>query len=184
MAQPSARHTRLMPLPYALGVLHASVLKNQTIMENFRFPEYIFEKKTIAQALEQIEAPYAVFFSCYIWNYEYNKTLARAVKEKFPRCKIIFGGHQVPMDYLRAFREIPCADYILIGEGERIFEDLLLFFLGQRKKEELCNTAYRDSEGQPVCRMREDYVTRCLPSPYQCGGSSSATGVNTPVRPT
>lgn len=169
MAQPTAQHISLMPLPYAVGVLHAYILENEKITDNFYFPEYIFEKKPIQQIVENIQEPYAFFFSSYIWNYEYNKQLAKAVKEKYPNCKIVFGGHNVPMDYERAFLELPIADYILIGEGERTFEDLLMYFLSQKSKDELYNTAYRNSDGQIICNIKQDYVAQHFPSPYQCG---------------
>ena len=48
MVQPSSCHTDVMPLPYAIAVLHAYVLSNETIAQEFDFSEYIFEKKPIA----------------------------------------------------------------------------------------------------------------------------------------
>ena len=169
LVQPSSQHTNVMPLPYAVSVLHAYVLDNPEIMQHYEFPEYIFEKKEISQVLEKIEDPYAVFFSCYIWNYEYNKALAKEIRRLHPQTKIVFGGHNVPMDYERAFRELPFADYAILGEGERPFEDLLLFFLGEKEENELYNIAYRDPENRVLCRLRGDYVTDRLVSPYQRG---------------
>lgn len=169
MIQPSSRHTNVMPLPYAISVLHAYVCNNTEIMENFEFPDYVFEKKTVSQVLKEIIDPYALFFSCYIWNYEYNKALAREVKRIYPQAKIVFGGHNVPMDYKQALKELPFADYIILGEGERPFEDLLLFFLEKKQKKALYNIAYQDQENGPFCNQRDDYITDRFASPYQLG---------------
>ena len=169
MIQPSSQHTNVMPLPYAVSVLHAYVCENAEIMENFEFPDYIFEKKPLSQVMKDIIDPYALFFSCYIWNYEYNKVLAQEVKRLNPRTIIVFGGHNVPLDYRKALEELPFADYIIMGEGERPFEDLLLFFLGKKQKKELCNIAYQDQNKGPFCNKRDDYVTDRFVSPYQHG---------------
>ena len=40
-----------------------------------------------------------VGFSNYIWNTQYNLTLARKIKEKYPDCVILFGGHNVPDNF-------------------------------------------------------------------------------------
>ena len=169
MVQPSSCHTDVMPLPYAIAVLHAYVLSNETIAQEFDFSEYIFEKKPIAEVVDAMYEPYAVFFSCYIWNYEYNKALATAIKEKFPHTKLVFGGHNVPMDYSRAFAELPFADFIMIGEGELLFEDLLLFFAGKKNIEDLRNIAYCSNDGTAVCNTHPDYVSDRFVSPYQLG---------------
>lgn len=169
MVQPSTQHVNIMPLPYAVSVLHAYVCDNIEIMQNFEFPEYIFEKNSISQVREDMVEPYAVFFSCYIWNYEYNKALAQEIKRCHPKAKIVFGGHNVPLDYQRAFEELPFADYLIQGEGERPFEDLLLFFLKQKSKKDLYNIAYWGQGHQPICHLRTDYVTERFVSPYQYG---------------
>ena len=169
MVQPSSYHTEVMPLPYAIAVLHAYVLSNEIIMQEFDFSEYIFEKKPINEIVDNMINPYAVFFSCYIWNYEYNKVLAIAIKKKFPDVILVFGGHNVPMNYNLAFEELPFADFIMIGEGELLFEDLLLLFAGRKKHEDLRNIAYRSDSGIIVCKMQLDYVSDSFVSPYQMG---------------
>lgn len=158
-----------MPLPYAVGVLHSYVFHNSEIMMNYEFPDYIFEKKPIDIVSNQLSDAYAVFFSCYIWNYEYNKALAQSIASNYPAIKLIFGGHNVPLDVKRAFAELPCADYIMIGEGEKPFEDILLMFLGQKSKDDLYNIAYRDLHSNIVFHYSPNYVTDKFVSPYQLG---------------
>lgn len=169
MVQPSSCHTDVMPLPYAIAVLHAYALSNESIAQEFNFSEYIFEKKPVDEVMDAMHEPYAVFFSCYIWNYEYNKALAVAIKEKFPCAKLVFGGHNVPMDYTRAFTELPFADYIMIGEGELLFEDLLLFFAGKKSADQLYNIAFRSKSGAIECKTDMSYITDRFVSPYQLG---------------
>ena len=169
MVQPSSQHTNVMPLPYALGVLHAFVYDKAEIMDHFEFQDYIFEKKDLVFTAAAMREPYAVFFSCYIWNHEYNKKLAMEIHRQHPRAVLVFGGHNVPMDFRKAFQELPFADYLILGEGERPFEDLLLFFLGKKPRDELKNIAYRDEAGNALCAMDPGYVTERFVSPYQLG---------------
>lgn len=169
MVQPSSEHTDVMPLPYAIGVLHAYVCSNEEIMNGFSFAEYIFEKKDIAQTALQMQEPFAVFFSSYIWNYEYNRMLAREIRRRHPSARIVFGGHNVPMDLQKAAFELPFADYLILGEGERPFEDLLLCFLGRKEEGELVNIAIRREDGTLACREDPAYVADRFASPYQLG---------------
>ena len=75
-------------------------------------------------ALEEIEDPFLVGFSCYVWNMEYNKTLARMIKEKYPDCLIVFGGHNIPFNPDLLDTE-PYLDFLMHGEGEFGFVNLL-----------------------------------------------------------
>lgn len=169
MVQPSSCHTDVMPLPYAIAVLHAYALSNEDIVQEFNFADYIFEKKPLDEVVAAMQEPYAVFFSCYIWNYEYNKALAAAIRQRFPLAFLVFGGHNVPMDYIRAFVDLPFADYIMIGEGELLFEDLLLFFAGKKPADRLYNIAFRSESGALECSMDLNYITDRFVSPYQLG---------------
>ena len=67
-------------------------------------------------------------FSCYIWNIEYVKTLVKNLKRLCPQTPIWLGGPEVSFDCEARLSEIPEADGILYGEGERSFPALLLGF--------------------------------------------------------
>ncbi|MBR6531234.1 MAG: hypothetical protein IKT61_01880, partial [Clostridia bacterium] len=75
-------------LPYAVGMLQAFSMKDERVMNKYSFSGIIFERKAPEAVLNEIADPAVVGFSCYVWNYEYNKKIAAMVKEKYPQCKI------------------------------------------------------------------------------------------------
>ncbi len=70
-------------------------------------------------------APDVVALSCYIWNRDLQLRLCADLRTAFPKLVLVVGGPEVsyadgPDDYLCAG-----ADYVLAGEGETRFPDLL-----------------------------------------------------------
>lgn len=64
-------------------------------------------------------------FSVHIWNKPFVYRLVRMVKKLKPDIKIVLGGPEVSFAAERIFRELPVVDYIVQGEGEIIFSQLL-----------------------------------------------------------
>ena len=63
--------------------------------------------------------PDAVAVSCYIFNIEYLKSLLAEIRTLMPRTKIILGGYE-------ALPELShLCDYIVRGEGDLVFKDIL-----------------------------------------------------------
>ncbi len=95
-------------------------------------------------------------FSCYIWNIEHVKSLVRNLKRLRPEVPIWLGGPEVSFDLERQLAEMPEADGILYGEGERSFPELLRFYESDetssalRPRELPQGCAYRDETGQVV----------------------------------
>ncbi|MBQ8016330.1 MAG: cobalamin-dependent protein, partial [Clostridia bacterium] len=85
-------------LPYASGCIAAYAWQDKQVSENYELADIFCIRHKTEEILEKIDNPAVVGFSCYIWNMEYNLQLARMVKEKFPDCLIVFGGHNVPDD--------------------------------------------------------------------------------------
>ena len=71
-------------LPYATGTIVAYCKNQPDIASEYDFKEIIFRRDDIEKVVSGMESPYLVAFSTYVWNVEYNKALARAVKEKYP----------------------------------------------------------------------------------------------------
>ena len=86
-------------LPYAVGILAANAWTSDTVKRSFVMKEFIFLREEIGAVVSRMEDPAIAAFSNYCWNTEYNKALARAVKERFPACVTVFGGHNVPNDF-------------------------------------------------------------------------------------
>lgn len=112
-------------LPYSIGLLQAYAETLPEVRENFRFLEPIYLRETPADVVLRIERPAVACFSSYIWNWEYNKALARLLKMAFPECLIVFGGTQVPGASNRFFEEHPYVDLLVHQEGEFVFADVL-----------------------------------------------------------
>ncbi|GBD35121.1 Hopanoid C-2 methylase [bacterium HR36] len=86
------------------------------------------ETNTLGDAalLEAILArqPWAVGFSCYLWNVERSLWLAEKLKQREPEIRIIIGGPEITADNAWVLHH-PAVDYAVIGEGEATFADLL-----------------------------------------------------------
>jgi radical SAM superfamily enzyme YgiQ (UPF0313 family) len=118
-------------IPYSAGLLWSYAAQFDEIKNNFHLKEIIFKRENINTVVERIENPSILAFSCYMWNWEYNKLLASKIKEKFPECKIIFGGPSVtdkPFEKL-FFQKHRYVDSIVNGEGEHAFKDILDCYL-------------------------------------------------------
>ncbi|MFA5467041.1 MAG: DUF4080 domain-containing protein [Candidatus Izemoplasmatales bacterium] len=67
--------------------------------------------------------PDVIGFSVYIWNVKIIKRLTSAIKDQI-RTTIVWGGPEVSYEYDKCFKEAP-VDYIIAGEGELAFNQLL-----------------------------------------------------------
>lgn len=152
--------------PYAVGCLAAYAFADSEINEHYNCAGFIYRRDDISAALEKIKDPSVVAFSCYMWTIEYNKLLAKAVKEKYPDCVIQFGGHEIsPQSELENY---PYVDIFTFGEGEIPFKKLLLAL---KKGDDLVcvpNSAVRTKNGL-IFTEKETYTELNYPSPYTTG---------------
>ena len=86
----------------------------------------------ILAVLEKIMAvPAQVYcFSVHIWNKPFVFKLIRMLRKLRPQAAIVIGGPEVAFDAERIFAELPQADYIVQGEGELVFSELLQYLAG------------------------------------------------------
>ena len=111
-------------LPYAVGTLIANCQRYPDVTSEYAFPDVIFYREKLADAMEKIRDPYLVAFSCSVWNIEYNKALARLIRKAYPGCTIVFGGHNTGTGP-KLLEEEDSIDVLLFGEGEEVFVELL-----------------------------------------------------------
>jgi len=64
-------------------------------------------------------------FSVHIWNKPFVFKIVRMLKKLRPESVIVLGGPEVAFDVERIFAELPICDYIIEGEGELVFSELL-----------------------------------------------------------
>lgn len=168
MIQACSQQDGFFSIPYSIGVLAAYAWQNAKIEENYELCGLIGEKIDWQAHPETIVDPDVVAFSCYIWNFEYSKHLAKLIKDRYPRCVIIFGGHSIPIRNSNVLRELPCVDYVIHGEGELPLTELLLFLCGESGFEDVHNISYRTGEGTQY-RYDSEHIVQDYPSPYLSG---------------
>lgn len=152
-------------LPYTAGILVASAFQSKTVKDNCTFKEFVFLREDIEKVVSRLDNPAFIGFSCYCWSTEYNKTLAAAVKKKFPECLIVFGGHNVPDDF-DLLSENSFIDVLCHGEGEDTIRDLFEAYILNKPFNEVNNISYRKKDGT-FCRTKTVLQTTLdYPSPY------------------
>ncbi len=111
--------------------------------------------------------PDVIGFSCYIWNIEETIKVIDMIKKINPAIRIIVGGPEVSYDVQDWMSKINNFDFIVIGEGEHTFKQLLQELEGDNHIEEIPGLAYR-KEGNIILNPPQHKLDlRELPSPYQ-----------------
>lgn len=167
LAQINYLHGKSTFLPYAAGTLIAVAKANDEISSIYDFKDPIFIRDKIDNVMSSIENPYLFGFSNYIWNHEYNKVLAKKIKESFPECIILFGGHQITPDPELLEKE-DYIDIMCFGEGEEVFEALLLALARGESLSTVPNIAYREN-GKIFTSFTRKSERIDYPSPYLTG---------------
>lgn len=138
-------------LPYSAGCLWAYAQTHQDIYDTWQLEKLHYRRSPVEQVLELLDSPDLCAFSCYAWNENYNLALAQAIRQRWPQCRIVFGGpqssaHMLKYDYI---------DSIVLSEGEVSFVDIL------RRV-----TAGQELESLMTKRRLDDLD---IPSPYLLG---------------
>ncbi|MCL2194866.1 MAG: radical SAM protein [Oscillospiraceae bacterium] len=156
-------------LPYAAGCVAANAFCNPKIRAHYHLGHFTFLRTPIEEVVNSYDNPFLVAFSCYLWNFEYHKTLAQAIKTRWPQCYILFGGHNVLNESSQQLNDYPYIDFLLHRAGEIPFEQLLLTLHTSGNLNEVPSLSFRNAQGQPQ-RTQDAPCTRCdFPSPYLNG---------------
>ncbi len=157
-------------LPYAAGLLESYFKKYVKNKKNYKFLEPLFKRISVQDAVKIYFEADIVGFSLYSWNEQISLSIAKKLKAINKNIKIIFGGPQVPNnaeEFLRINRFI---DYVVHGEGEKVFLDLVESFENNNTKE-VGGISWLDRfdiyhSNLEFKRIRE---LECIPSPYLTG---------------
>ncbi len=154
-------------LPYTAGVLAANAFRDETVKNNCNFKGFIFLREEIDSVVDRMENPAVVGFSNYCWNTEYNKLLAKKIKDKWNNCLIIFGGHNIPenISFLEEFSYIDILSYC---EGEETFKELLIAALNNDFSA-VNNISYRKGNEIISTKRTAPGDISDFPSPYLDG---------------
>lgn len=152
-------------IPYAAGCIAAYAWADDRIKESFRLGRFIYTRENIETALAALDNPLLAAFSCSVWNMEYNKVFARRIKELYPSCVILFGGHHVSPDASNLYN-YEFIDILVHGGGEEAFKDVLLTLSENQPFEDIPNISFRDPKKGVVSTTRKSPSESDYPSPY------------------
>ena len=167
MFQPDYLNGNTAYLPYAAAALVAYAKNDPFINNECEFCEIFFIREDPDTAAERLQEPFAVGFSNYVWNFEYNKETAKRIKKRFPECTVIFGGHHVPPTS-ELLCECDFIDYLIHGEGEEVFSLLLKAVCRNESVADIPNISYREN-GKAVTTDTAFMTGEDYPSPYTTG---------------
>lgn len=109
-----------------------------------------------------------ILFSTYIWNIGDIVKLCDNLKKIRPNTKIALGGPEVSYDSYEAMKKYDFVDYILYGEGELIFRDLVLHLKGKKEIKNVDGLVYRQGSEIIVNKPMELlHNLDEIPSPYE-----------------
>ncbi|MBP3560299.1 MAG: B12-binding domain-containing radical SAM protein [Clostridia bacterium] len=109
------------------------------------------------------EKPDVVSFSCYIWNVLKTIEACSLVKEKL-RCKIIVGGPEVSYRADDVLNKYSFVDYVLCGEGEETFPELINKIKACENYSDVAGLAYR-LDDKIIINDEKEYIGTPV-SPY------------------
>ena len=152
-------------IPYSVGCIQAYCQKNEIISSEYRFGKFIYTREAPEKVIELLDNPFMVLLSCSVWNTEYNKTVAKAIKEAYPSCLITFGGHNVSNNenYLR---DNDFIDFLTHRFGEEPTEGILESLATGKSLDEIPNISYRNEAGEIVTTAYAPQTGTDYPSPY------------------
>ena len=109
------------------------------------------------------EKPDVVSFSCYIWNIIKTLDACSFIKEEY-ECKIVVGGPEVSYRAEDVLNRYGFIDYVLRGEGEETFPELINKLKSEEAAFDVHGLAYR-FEGKVVLNDEKEYIGTPV-SPY------------------
>ncbi|CAM5200268.1 hypothetical protein UACE39S_03957 [Ureibacillus acetophenoni] len=112
--------------------------------------------------------PDVVGFSCYIWNIEETIRVVKMLKTVSPQTKIVLGGPEVSYDSNYWVRRLENeVDFIIMGEGEVSFKQLLKYLNEEIQLDEVPGVCYLEDGKFKIHPQPTKVDLRELPSPYR-----------------
>jgi len=106
-------------LPLAISYQWLSAQEDPWVKDNFDLVDVLIEKLNPHTWINGITTDLDfIIMSCYVWNWKYNQTLARLVKLRWPNCKVIVGGPQIPINDPHFVKNSDWCDVAVLGENE------------------------------------------------------------------
>lgn len=164
LSQTQAAYGDNVYLPLAVGCLWAHARQFPEIREAWDKPIFLYKKEPLDKAMERIgDPPDVAAFSCYIWNWEWNKAAAALIKTYNPKTTIVFGGVHIPdKSSEKWWREHNYVDFLIHGEGEQPFADFLREYVGNRDWSKVAGLTSREFQNErkfaPLEKLTSPYL--------------------------
>lgn len=136
-------------------------------------PDVQIREYNINQHVEDIAADLfrakaeVIGFACYIWNITETLHVAGILKKVQPDLIIILGGPEVSYDPGTLLADNPQLDYIISGEGEAVFRDVLAMLKNKGELAGIAGLAYRQGGATVVNEARVQIADLdVIPWPY------------------
>lgn len=162
--------------PYSIASLFAYIKSFPELDKKLQFEKTFIFRNKLDEYIETIENPDILLCSCYVWNWEITNMLAKKVKEKYPECKVIYGGPQVPLRYTgrvplgwvedttgNFFKDYPYVDVLVHQEGEYTIKNIFEKYLDNGELSEVGGIETKDFRTEAQDRI---WDLDTLPSPY------------------
>ncbi|MFF2752288.1 B12-binding domain-containing radical SAM protein [Psychrobacillus sp. NPDC058041] len=111
--------------------------------------------------------PDIVGFSCYIWNIEETIRVIKILKTVDPSITIILGGPEVSYDTNVWLKQVKEIDYIVVGEGEHSFKELLNFLHKKQSIKDVPGVAYVQDDKFILNALPPKLDLRESPTPFR-----------------
>jgi radical SAM superfamily enzyme YgiQ (UPF0313 family) len=148
----STLNAKFIHASLAVRYLHAYTAD---IATSSRIQEYNINQHAddIAADLYAAE-PDVIGFACYIWNIGATLQVINILKKVKPTLQIVLGGPEVSFDPAAVLTKNPCVDYIIAGEGEGAFRELIQTLQGNGDLKKVKGLAYRDAGVVTITEQR------------------------------
>lgn len=104
----------------------AAYLAKQQLAVQVEIKEYTIQTPILSMLADiYMYQPDIIALATYIWNRQETLALTKAIKKVLPKTMIILGGPEVSFAAAEVFLINPEIDYIVQGEGEQVFAQLI-----------------------------------------------------------
>jgi hypothetical protein len=73
-------------LPYSIGCLWAYAEQNQYVRQNYTLDHVLWRRQPVEQTAQQLKDQQVVGFSCYVWNRNWNYSVAQRINNMCMVC--------------------------------------------------------------------------------------------------
>lgn len=153
-------------IPYSIAALVSYIKSFKYIDDKYKFHETFILKNELNYHVDRASEADMLLCSCYTWNWQITKALAKQFKTLNPECLIIFGGPHVPDDAREFLNSNSYVDLVVHGEGEYVLKEIFDAHLSRNGYELIRGTESIHHKAPPQARIMD---LDTLPSPYLTG---------------